>query len=258
MEMMFLGTGGYHPNDRRETAGLFFPELGLLLDAGTGTYRLPDLLQTDELTICLSHSHLDHVVGLTYLLPPLITGKIKSLKIYGTRKTLHAVQRRLFHKSLFPVPLEAEWLALEDHPEIKQGKVTLRHRKQRRHPGGSVGFRLDQTIRKNAKQKDPKRLLAYITDTAVDPATVEFVRGSEVLVHECYFPDESADWAEQTGHSHTTPVVELARDAQVELLLLTHIDPLRPVDDPVGLKQARKIFQCTELAEDGMCIEFSG
>jgi ribonuclease BN (tRNA processing enzyme) len=65
-----------------------------------------------------------------------------------------------------------------------------------------------------------------------------------------------AQWCEKTGHSHTSQVAQLARDAGVGRLYLTHIDPQRPDDDPVGLATARKIFPATTLAEDLMEIEF--
>ena len=86
------------------------------------------------------------------------------------------------------------------------------------HPGGSVGYRIDW----------PDRSLAFITDTVVDGSYSEFVRGVDLLIHECYFPDDMAEWATKTGHSYTTPVAGLARDAAVGRLMLMHIDPAVP------------------------------
>ena len=71
-----------------------------------------------------------------------------------------------------------------------------------------------------------------------------------------HHPDEEAQWAKQIGHSYTTQVVELAKQAGVKRLVLVHIDPLRPDDDPIGLASAQAIFANTEVAEDGMSIEF--
>ena len=68
MRLHFLGTAGYHPNRRRDTACLMIPEAGILLDAGTGIFRARDLIGTPTLDIFLSHVHLDHSVGLTFLL----------------------------------------------------------------------------------------------------------------------------------------------------------------------------------------------
>ena len=67
MQLLLLGTTGYHPNDRRQTPCLLLPERGVMLDAGTGLYRAARYLQTPHLDVFLTHAHLDHVIGLTYL-----------------------------------------------------------------------------------------------------------------------------------------------------------------------------------------------
>ena len=82
------------------------------------------------------------------------------------------------------------------------------------------------------------------------------IRGVDLLVHECYFPDDQADRAAKTGHSHTTPVLEVARAAGVKRLVLVHFDPRSTADDPVGLAAARAIFPNTILGEDRMELEF--
>ena len=49
MRLVVLGTAGYHPNDWRHTLCMMIPELGIMLDAGTGAYRAVRHLQTPEL-----------------------------------------------------------------------------------------------------------------------------------------------------------------------------------------------------------------
>ncbi len=82
----------------------------------------------------------------------------------------------------------------------------------------------------------------------------EFIRGVDVLIHECYFPDDRAEWAIKTGHSNTTPVASLAREAGVGRLILTHVDPLQSSDDPIGLDVARAVFPKSTLAHDLMDV----
>jgi ribonuclease BN (tRNA processing enzyme) len=94
------------------------------------------------------------------------------------------------------------------------------------HPGGSVGYRLDQ------------------------------IRGVDLLLHECYFPDGRAERAGRTGHGHTTAVARVARQAGVGRLVLVHINPLATEDDPIGLDVARSIFPRTEIGEDLMELDF--
>ena len=249
MQLIFLGTGGYHPNERRQTAGVLLPEIGLLLDAGSGLYRLSERLRSDDLTIVLSHAHLDHVCGLTYLLVPQHLGRIRRLRVLGATEVLDTVRKHLFAERLFPVLPEAEFVPLVDGDSITiDDGVVLNHQPLSSHPGGSRGYRLDWT------EAGLQKSLAYITDTTVDGSYTEFVRGVDLLIHECYFPDDAAEWAEKSGHSHTTMVAQLALDAGVGRLLLTHIDPQRPGDDPIGLETARADFSTTEIAEDLMQV----
>ena len=89
-----------------------------------------------------------------------------------------------------------------------------------------------------------------------DAPYLDAIRDVDVLLHECYFPDSERQMAELTGHSHTTPVAELARAANVGRLVLVHIYPLYNEEDPIGLEAARRIFPATDIARDRMEIEF--
>ena len=71
MRLHCLGTVGYHPNDARHTSCYCLPESGIVLDGGTGAFRLANLIETETLDVLLSHAHLDHTFGLTFLLDDL-------------------------------------------------------------------------------------------------------------------------------------------------------------------------------------------
>lgn len=242
MRIEFLGTGGYFANERRHTACVMLPEIGLVFDAGTSVFRVAQRAATAEIDIFLSHAHLDHVAGLTTLLVPLMSGKIKACRVHASKEYLAAVKEHLFAEAIFPLVPRFEFVELEQSFNIGGGVLT---HVPLVHPGGSTGFRVDW----------PQKSLAYITDTCVDGSYTEFIRGVDLLIHECYYPDQLSEWSAKTGHSNTTPVAELARDAQVGRLMLVHIDPHRPGDDPIGIQTARTIFANTEVAEDLMTIE---
>ena len=244
MRLQFLGTGGYHPNSRRHTACIHLPELGVVFDAGTSFFRLPERLEQPEIDIFLTHAHLDHIAGLTFFLVPLIDGTVKRATIHATQPVLDAVRQHLFNPAIFPLVPDFEFQVLRDEESIPgNGRLTSI---ALRHPGGSRGYKIVW----------PDRSLAYITDTTANDSYLDFIRGVDVLIHECYFPDEMAEWSLKTGHSNTTPVVELARAAGVGQLWLVHIDPQRPDDDPIGIATARAIFPATKIAEDLLEIEF--
>lgn len=77
---MLLGSGGWMPTPQRGTSSLLLrqPDAALIFDAGTGVAALcrqPELLAgADHLDVVLSHFHLDHVAGLTYL--PALAGRM--------------------------------------------------------------------------------------------------------------------------------------------------------------------------------------
>jgi ribonuclease BN (tRNA processing enzyme) len=244
MRLQILGSGGYYPNERRHTACVLLPEMGVVFDAGTAFFRVPEHLDTEELDIFLSHAHLDHVVGLTCALVPAFTERLKRMTVHAGQQCLDAICTHLFSEPVFPVVPPFEFVPLAERVPIALNG-TLTHYPLN-HPGGSTGFRIDW----------PDRSLAYITDTIADGSYLSFIHGVDVLIHECYFPDEHARWAEKTGHSFTTAVAHAARDAGVGRLLLVHVDPQRSENDPIGLGVARAIFPATELTEDRMVIEF--
>jgi ribonuclease BN (tRNA processing enzyme) len=246
MKLLLFGTSGYHPTERRHTACFMLPESGIVLDAGTGFFRVRDHVATTTLDILLSHTHLDHVVGLTFMLSTKWQRPIERITVHGQAAKLAAVREHLLDENMFPAPLTCEWRALEDGPLVIGGAKVSHFPVV--HPGGCVGYRLDWN----------DRSLAYVTDTtaAKNAAYVDQIRGVDLLVHECNFRDGQEEWAEKTGHSSTTPVAEVAAAAGVKRLLLVHLDSLDDSDDPVGIEAARRIFPRTDIGHDGLAVDF--
>jgi ribonuclease Z len=245
MKLVLLGTGGYFPTARRQTACLMLPEIGVLLDAGTGMYRLGKHLQTDHLDIFLTHAHLDHIAGLTYLLL-LNPATLARTTVHGDAVKLAAVRDHLFAEAIFPVPPAFKFEPLKGACPLTSGG-TLTHFPLQ-HPGGALGFRLDW----------PDRSMAYVTDTtaAVGARYIEHIRGVDLLVHDSYFPCDKDDLPAITGHSSLAAVASLAAEAQIGRLVLAHIDPLCESDGAFDLDSARRTFERIEVAHDEMELEF--
>jgi len=246
MKLHLLGTGGYHPNERRQTACLMLPEVGIVLDAGTGFFRVRDRLQTSALDILLTHAHLDHAVGLTFLLSTIWQRPLDRITVHGAADKLAAIREHLLSDDMFPASLPIDWQPLPPGP-LLLGTARITHFPLE-HPGGCVGYRLDW----------PDRSMAYVTDTTASPdaAYVQAIRDVDLLVHECNFRDGQEEWAAKTGHSSATPVAQVAAKAGVKRLILIHFDSLDESDDPIGLAAVRRIFPAAEIGEDGMEIEF--
>lgn len=246
MQIHCLGTAGYHPSEARHTSCYFLPEAGILFDAGTGLFRLTEHIKTGQLDILLSHAHLDHTMGLTFLLEIQQLHGLETVRVWGEAEKLRAIQQHLFSEPIFPAPLNVQWCPLAGAVALP-GKATARWFPLK-HPGGSVGYRIDW----------PDRSLAYVTDTTAEPDSeyIDAIRGVDLLLHECNFRDAQSEWAIKTGHSWATNVGELAAAAKVGQLVLVHLNPLEADDDPIGLSDVQAVFPRTRIARDRLVIDF--
>ncbi|QDU86937.1 Ribonuclease Z [Pirellulimonas nuda] len=246
MQLYFLGSGGYQPSLRRHTACLMIPEMGLVLDAGTGAFRIADLVKTEELTVIVSHAHLDHVAGLTFLLGACGPDADDRVSIHAHPEVIAAVREHVFAEPIFPIVPAFRLLELDGPLKLPAGG-TLTHIPLR-HPGGSMGMRLEW----------PGHSMAYITDTTAHAGAdyVEFIRGVDLLVHEAYFNEDGRAMAELTGHSCVEDVATVAAEAGVRRMVLVHVDPKANPDDPLDLRVARERFPSLSVGYDGMVVEF--
>ena len=100
----------------------------------------------------------------------------------------------------------------------------------------------------------PGRKVVVCGDTAATPASIELAQGADVLVHEATFLSDQADRAAVAGHSTATGAAQVARDAQVGTLILTHISARYESASasrlPELLAEAQAIFPNTLLARD--------
>ena len=246
MKLHFLGTTGYHPNEKRQTACMMIPEHGIIFDAGTGLFRARDLICTSTLDIFLSHVHLDHSIGLTFLYDTLWGKDIERVTVHVEGSKIPAIENALYNTDLFPVGPNFEMKALGEEPVEFPDDISISHCSLD-HPGGSVGYRMQH----------PAGSLAYITDTIANAGAdyVEFISDVDVLIHECYFPDGWEDRAELTGHSCLTPVAQVAAAANAGRTYLVHINPLDASDEPLDLDSVKDVYAALTVTEDKLVID---
>lgn len=249
MQLHCLGTTGYHPSCSRHTACYAIPEAGLVFDAGTGMFRLASILQSRTIDLLLSHAHLDHVAGLTFLLDTKVVHELDEVRVWGEQEKLDAIQTHLFNELIFPVrpafirycPLPKKQFTLASGARVQP--IPLEH------PGGAVGYRVDWP---NGKS------VAYITDTVGDAnaAYTDLVQGVDVLLHECYFRDSQRALAKKTGHTWTTAAGQVARKVGARKTYFIHMNPLETSDDPIDIHAAQAICPSCEVARDEQVIDF--
>lgn len=227
MRVVPLGTNGYFPSFGRQTMSFLVlgAERAILLDGGTGLGRLAEpetaalIASASGLDIILSHYHLDHVVGLSYLPAVWHRGPVRLFAPAFPLVDAEAEEtlERLLSPPLFPSPLSrfpgpVEVIAVREE-EFEAGGLAVRVWRQN-HPGGSIGMRLANH-------------LAYLTDTSVDPEALAGAAGVGLLIHELWSTDAEAADAAAKGHSHVSAVAEFARLAHAGQILAVHHHPKR-------------------------------
>lgn len=266
MKLVLLGTNGWGPSHDGQTACYMIPELGIVLDAGSGFYRVSEYLQTPSLDVYLSHAHLDHTFGLTFFGAPFVKKELSQLQqdisdedwqeafgrgfdflnkinIHAAGNILPDIQKQLSITKELP---DVNWHTLDSQQELPDGGILTHFALE--HTIECYGFRLDWS----------DRSLAYVTDTVADveAAYVEKIRGVDVLLHECTALNRGKNLAAGAGHSHTQSVVEVAAKAEVGRLILIHHAPIGSRVGGAEFAAAREIFPATEIGLDNMEIEF--
>jgi ribonuclease Z len=97
------------------------------------------------------------------------------------------------------------------------------------------------------------RKVVIAGDTAPAGSVLEAARGADVLVHEATFCHEEEERARETAHSTALDAAALAREADVQLLALTHLSP-RYLAGQVA-REARAVFPDTVVPKDFDIIE---
>jgi ribonuclease BN (tRNA processing enzyme) len=249
VDVRLLGSGGWMPTDARETSCLYVRDGDrvLLVDAGTGLRRIrtdAELLEgVDRVDVVLTHFHLDHVVGLSYL--PGIEVPVHVWA--GGQVSVGAPSLELVHRLLDPPFLLRDADAVADlvqdvhelqPPGVEIGPFRVDVRVQTKHPSPTLALRVNG-------------VLAHCTDTAYDEENVEFAREARVLLHEAF---HAADTTDDEGHTASGEAGRLAAAAGVGRLVLIHPGPVT-TDEEALLSFARRHFSATELGRDGMRIQ---
>jgi ribonuclease Z len=102
---------------------------------------------------------------------------------------------------------------------------------------------------------EPPKSYAFCSDTVYYPEIIPQIKNTTVLYHESTFLKEHSHLCVPTKHSTAAEAGVIARDANVNTLILGHYSG-RYLDLELFRKEAKENFNNVELAEDGKIFEF--
>jgi ribonuclease Z len=290
LSLFFAGTAGSVPTARRGMPAVLVRRGGdrLLFDCGEGTQR--QLLRTvglpDVQAVFLTHLHADHWLGLPGMLKSFdLRDRDAPLTVYGPPGTgeLMRAMRIVYGRLGYPfsvVELEAGESVAYGGYEV--GAFNVRHRThafgyaivENARPGRfdadlAIGLgvpfgpdfgRLQRGETVNGVRPEqvvgPERRGRRIVLSG-DTAPCDMVRfaahEADVLVHEATFTEDERERAMQTGHSTARQAAEIAREADVRLLALTHVSTRYGGGEIRD--EARAVFERTVVPRDFDTIE---
>lgn len=101
----------------------------------------------------------------------------------------------------------------------------------------------------------PGRKISFTGDGRPHSATIDAAKDGDVLIHEATFSDEEGPRAQETGHSTAREAAQVAADANVKQLVLTHLSARYSMSAADLIREAREVFPNTIVARDGMEID---
>jgi ribonuclease Z len=285
LSLFFAGTAGSVPTARRGLPALLLRAGGerILFDCGEGTQQqlLRSVGLPDIGAVFITHFHLDHWLGLIGMLKTFdLRARERPLAIYGP-PGLHGLLgglRPVIGRTGYPLELTE----LEPYDEIRFGTFLIspfpvKHRVEafgyafveddrpgrfdvdaarslgvtagpdfgRLQRGETVnGVRPEQVM----GSERAGRKIVISGDTAPCQAVEVLAHDADLLVHEATFMEDERARARETAHSTAHQAAEIARDAGVTMLALTHLSTRyfpRDVRD-----EARSVFTNTVVPRD--------
>ncbi len=261
---------------------------GLLFDPGEGTQRqfiFADIPPPCVTRIFISHFHGDHCLGLGSMLLRLNLDKVKhpihcyypaSGKKFFDRLRYSCIYRENIEVIEHPVKKEG---LVEDDGKFRIEAAFLDHGVE------NIGWRitepdtikfdrtklkahgLDGPIIRELEQKGkitfdgktvyldevssprPGDAFAYVVDTRPCKAALKLAKGAKLFLCEATYSHQEKEMAHEYHHMTAIQAAEIAKEAGVKQLILTHFSARYRDPEELGI-EARTVFPNTLVAED--------
>jgi len=255
MRLRVLGcSGGIGGRHLRTTS--FLVDSDVLIDAGTGVgdLTLAELSRID--CIFVTHSHLDHVASIPFLVDTVGGMRAKPLVVYATRATIEILKNHLFNWAMWPdfseIPSrEAPFMRYE---EIELGMpVHLGGRSitalPAHHTVPAVGYHLDSGAAS----------LVFTGDTGPNDALwriVNRIANLRYLVIETAFSNKERHLAEISRHlCPATLAHELEKLERHAEVYITHLKPGEIEPTMLEIEECAGKFR-PQMLQNNLVLEF--
>ncbi|MEU3988473.1 ribonuclease Z [Streptomyces platensis] len=282
-ELVVLGTASQVPTRHRNHNGylLRWDGQGLLFDPGEGTQRQmlrAGVAAHDLNRICITHFHGDHSLGLAGVIQRINLDRVP----HPVTAHYPASGQHFFDRLRYATAYR-ETVRLVQRPvavdgELERSPAYVLEARKLSHPVESYGYRL---VEPDTRRMLPDRLaehgiagpdigrlkqlgelngvtldevserrrgqrFAFVMDTRLCPGVHALAEGADMLVIESTFLDEDVQLAVDHGHLTAGQAAEVAVQAGVRHLVLTHFS--QRYDDPTEFeRQARAAGYTGEL-----------
>lgn len=241
--------------------------------------------------IFISHLHGDHILGLPGLIQSMaFRGREEPLTIYGPKGILK-IKNCFFNNGFNLVNFEVKVVEIKENGTIIENDEYIIKTEKTKHNllnysysveekkkprflrekaislGVEVGpdfgkLHNGEEVEVNGKIIKPEMVLGeprkgikitYSGDSRPCDAMINLAKDSSLLIHEATFLEEDKDKALENGHSTTKEAAEIAKNANVNKLIITHFSN-RYTNIKQFKKETKEIFENTTVAKDFMQV----
>ena len=251
--------GAYGTKSKGHGTSAFLLNRKNVIDAGNLLEPL-NIESIDIENIWMTHSHLDHIIDIAYILDNYFNLRRKSLNIIGLPQTIKAIKENFLNNTIWPdfskIPLTLSSEMAVTYTEIEVGK-------EYEIGNGEYikAFLTDHTVASCGyvvRKKDAAVLITadtYSLDTMIEE--VESNEKISSIVVECSFPSELKSLAKESKHLTPELLFEQLKNLKRQdlALYINHIKPsyFKRVTDEI--EQYRGKWE-VEILKDGLFINF--
>ena len=208
----------------------------IIIDAGTGIRRLGNSFIERDISqyyLIFTHAHWDHVLGIAFF-RPLLFSKVKMVvqdrKFSGinTKDVINGVMKQPF----FPIGFKDLKADIRFDKVLNQkfniGSIKI-ETIPTSHSGGGIGYKFSEDGKSFVFLTDNELGFDHPGSPGFD-AYLEFVKKSDLLIHDGEYTRNEYKRKKSWGHSSIPDVLDLAFKAKVKKLGLFHLNQDRTDD----------------------------